>query len=68
MRCGGGRGRDPGGAMWGALVRPFSLLCGHTIWQPGPSEEEKINSAILTFMPLSASDHFHFHKEAKEYK
>lgn len=54
--------------MWGAPARPFSLLCGHTIWQPGPSEEEKINSAILTFMSLSASDHFHFHKEAKEYK
>lgn len=56
---------------WGAVVegtgtpaRPFCLLCSHTVWQPGLSQEGKINSAICTFVPLSASDHFNFHKEA----
>lgn len=48
----------------GTPARPFCLLCSHTVWQPGLSQEEKINSAICAFVPLSASDHFNFHKEA----
>lgn len=48
----------------GTPARPLRLLCSHTVWQPGLSQEGKINSAICTFVPLSASDHFNFHKEA----
>lgn len=71
-RVGGGDQRTShvqGVVVGGAAVeglgpcQPFCLLCSHTIWQPGLSQEEKINSAICTFA-LPASDHFNFHKEA----